>query len=238
MPEWLKRLLRPVYFLVFRLRGYPGLRVHTLPIARMVNEYDDVWTYYFLKPADLTYEAGQYVHVIAPNAYLTNHTVRHMSFASAPAEPEIAISMDLASGSRFKRRFRRARVGHTVGFHTVRGGFVRDRTTEDRPLLFIAGGIGIAPIRAHIAELGESEADWSLIYAGRDYLYRDEWGAWPGRVAFVGRASLFAAIERRIGVPDQICFVCGSAGFVTDVKDFLAASGVEPDRIRTEKFDY
>ena len=69
-------------------------------------EFDQVHTFHF-KPADnapIVFEAGMYVHLVSPDAKSVNKdSVRHMSFASAPEEGTLSFTMDLASGTQFKK---------------------------------------------------------------------------------------------------------------------------------------
>jgi ferredoxin-NADP reductase len=238
MPEWLKRLLRPAYFRINHWRGNPGQEIYTLAIREIIHEYDDVCTFILDRPANLNFQAGQYCHVIAPGAILDNHHVQHISFANAPHEDRIMISMDLASGSRFKRRFQKAAINDTLGLFSIRGEFILDADAQGRPVLFIAGGIGIAPIRSLISHIeAQGTPEWSLVYAGRNHLYKNFWSPFTGRVSLANRQTVFTSIEASLQrCADPLVYVCGSGEFLRDINTFLVAQGIPVESIHTENF--
>lgn len=231
--EFIKSLIRPIYFWVFRMRGYPGVDLQEFKILAIKNEYNDVYTYDIEKPADLHFHAGYYAHVVAPSGHINNHDVRDMSFANAPSENSIKITMDLASNTRFKRKFRDAKVGDRVVFYAIKGDFTNDEIPQEKPCVYIAGGVGITAIRSLI--VNRIQAPWQLIYAGKGYAYDELWNKHQDHVVKVKRDSLFPAIERSIGIDKQY-FVCGTESFVTDVKAYLLNNGIEASQIKVEGF--
>jgi len=132
-----------------------------------------------------------------------------------------------------------------------------DRLTEPA-VLFVAGGSGIAPLRAMLHEaLGAPEApDVSVLYSARtaeEFAFDDELtaladqgriryaktatretgGRWQGSRGRISRAQLEAVVAR----PDNtICFVCGPEALVHEVPRMLGEIGVTPDRIRVEEW--
>ncbi|MEM9305159.1 MAG: FAD-dependent oxidoreductase [Pseudomonadota bacterium] len=235
MPEWLKDILRPIHFFIFRLRGYPGVEFHRSRIVAIDREYDDVYSYRIEKPPELAYAAGQYTHLVAPRGHINEKDVQHMSFASAPAEAELRFTMDLQSDSLYKRKFRGARAGDEVGFYTIRGAFTLEGVGKTDRLLFIAGGIGITAIRSLIAS--NPAQPWQLVYAGKGYCYPGFWRSAEaeGKVKFVKRHDLFEQIDRALPSADQF-YICGTEGFVSAVSGHLQSRDVGSDRIRTENF--
>ena len=240
MPEWLKTVLRPVYFRVDHWRGNPGFEFHHLPIVDIVHEYDAVYSYILDAGDAPDFTAGQYAHVIAPGAIRDNHHVRHMSFANAPHEAGVLFSMDCASASRFKRRFRKARPGDIVRLFKIRGDFTLRDEEAGRPVLFIAGGIGIAPIRSLIAQMdADGRRNWALVYAGRGILYRDFWAQFPDQVAFADRQTVFPKVATALTALDRpLVYLCGQDAFIADTTAFLTGQGIAPADIRTENFSH
>ena len=125
------------------------------------------------------------------------------------------------------------------------------------PLLFIAGGTGIAPLRSmlieHLSRPRRQQA--VLIYsvrsadefafraelgaleiAGRITTYftvtRDENTAWQGRRGRISEALLTEALPSA----GSTCFICGPPQLVTDASALLVKLGVSADRILTEKY--
>ncbi|MEM6644765.1 MAG: FAD-dependent oxidoreductase [Bacteroidota bacterium] len=235
MPKWLKNIVRPLYFWIFRMRGYPGLDYLTSPILDVHDEYNQVRTFRIAKPEGFAYDAGQYAHLVAPGGHINMYDVRHMSLASAPHEPDLLFTMDLQSNSRFKRRFRQSKAGDTVGLFKIRGHFTANDLGEDDSILFIAGGIGITPIRSIIQS--NPPQQWKLVYAGKGYCYTDEWQdeAVADKVTFVKRHSLFDAIDAAVTSSSHF-YICGTGSFIGAVTEHLMAQDVAEERIRTENF--
>jgi ferredoxin-NADP reductase len=91
------------------------------------------------------------------------------------------------------------------------------------------------------------ELEMRLVYSVRipeEVIYGDELGdettltytreAPAGWTGHTGRID--ADLLARASSPDAIAFVCGSNGFVETASRLLLEGGLEPDRIRTERF--
>lgn len=126
----------------------------------------------------------------------------------------------------------------------------------DLPMLFVAGGTGIAPLRSMLVErLARPGAPRiALVYSARtpeEFAYRSELDA----IATVGRITLFLTVSRqgeswdgRRGRIDQAllesalpsdkacCLICGPPDLVRSASTFLSELNVSADRILTEKF--
>ena len=127
----------------------------------------------------------------------------------------------------------------------------------DTPLLFVAGGTGIAPLRAMLVEhlSRPTEHPAALIYsarsvdefafrlelsaleaAGRITSYftvtREEEPGWPGRRGRISEALLREALPSVTAT----CLVCGPPSLVNDTRSLLTKLGASDDRILTEKF--
>jgi predicted ferric reductase len=140
---------------------------------------------------------------------------------------------------------RRLRPGVRVLAEGPYGGFTADRRTRDDVLL-IAGGIGIAPIRALLEELPAGRA--VLIYRARrpeDLVLRNEIdqiaAATGTRVIYLAgapRSALSpAGLAARVpDVADRDVFVCGPAGMVQAVLGSLRRLRVPRRQIHTDPF--
>ena len=129
--------------------------------------------------------------------------------------------------------------------------------TVDTSLLFIAGGTGIAPLRAMLIEYlsRPTQHPAALIYSARsvdEFAFRPELAAletagritsyftvtreekpeWQGRRGRISEALLREALPSA----GSICFICGPPQLVTDASALLMKLGVSADRILTEKY--
>ena len=136
------------------------------------------------------------------------------------------------------------------------GTFIFPATPPQRHLLFVAGGTGIAPLRAmmdhvfrrHPARLvsvlysarrGDEFAFIDELQAhareGRVKLHqtvtRDESVEWAGGRGRIGRSHFEAVLEDPY---DTLCFVCGPRTMVTESVVTLQGMGVPDTAIRTE----
>lgn len=128
---------------------------------------------------------------------------------------------------------------------------------DERDILFVAGGTGIAPLRAMLWDAVEHRpmGKLSLIYSVRsadeiafekefreladtgrlDFrvtITRDGPDAWLGPRGRIDGAL----IQRVIRTPETHCVICGPPGMIDDVSSLVAGAGVAPDRIVTEIF--
>lgn len=123
------------------------------------------------------------------------------------------------------------------------------------PLLFVAGGTGIAPLRSMLIErlARPTTAPISLIYSARrpeEFGFRAELDA----LSAAGRMSAYFTVTRDAGWPgrrgridstllkeglpstETICLICGPPQLVIDTSTMLRALGVDASRILIEKF--
>lgn len=136
------------------------------------------------------------------------------------------------------------------------GSFALPPAFADRPLLFVAGGTGIAPLRSILMERLSQPAvpAMAVVYSARSpgqFAYHAELDA----MARAGRISLFLTVSRpgdewdgRLGRIDEAllttalpsleacCLVCGPPPLVSDATRLLLRMGVASDRVRTEKY--
>jgi len=138
------------------------------------------------------------------------------------------------------------------------GSFRLPAPLPERHLLLVAGGTGIAPLRAILWETLERDANVgvTLIYSARraaEFAYADELRALAreGRIALALRVTREAApddaearyarideplIASVIRTPETRCVVCGPPPLVAHARALLRASGVAPERILTETY--
>jgi CDP-4-dehydro-6-deoxyglucose reductase len=128
---------------------------------------------------------------------------------------------------------------------------------ETVPLLFVAGGTGIAPLRSMLIErlARPTRVPTALVYsarasdefgfraeldalaaAGRITLHctvtRDGGSPWTGRRGRIDEALLKDALPS----PQSLCLICGPSQLVSDTRVRLRALGVPDDRILIEKY--
>jgi Na+-transporting NADH:ubiquinone oxidoreductase subunit F len=208
-----------------------------------------------LAGAVLEYRAGQAVLV----GQTSQPVRRPYSLALAPHEARETGTLELLMGldpdGSPGSHLSGLTPGQEIDVEGPIGSFHFPEHPEERNLLFVAGGTGIAPLRAMLHEALARGEEWavSVVYSARtsdEFAYGDElrglartrriqlWQtvtrepaeAWTGRR---GRIALHH-LEEMVQDPETLCFVCGPHALVEDVPRLLQQAGVAPDRIRTE----
>ncbi|MEN3615712.1 globin domain-containing protein [Plantactinospora sp. ZYX-F-223] len=202
----------------------------------------------------LPYRAGQYVSVEVPR--YQPRLWRTYSIANAPRADNTLDFHVRAVGAGWvsSALVRRVKVGDLLRVAAPMGAMTLDRSST-RDVLCVAGGVGLAPIKALAEELaGYNRTRWMHVFAGaagRDDLYgltelqalagRHPWlsvipvcSADPG---FDGERGEITDVFARYGPwTTHDCYVSGSAALVRSALRTLAADDVPPENIRYDAF--
>jgi propane monooxygenase reductase subunit len=197
-----------------------------------------------VEPSVLAFEAGQWISVpFGPKI------VRAYSIASTPRSPStLTLCADVAPDGLGSRWFRALIPGAEVEFKGPLGGFVLG-PAETRRLLFVAEEIGIVPIRAILADLGERGDDRprTLVYEARDaagLVYDAELRArarahagFAYHPSVSGEHGLAALVDRLVpDVTGLVAYVAGGETTIASVREVLMAKGLERKAVKWEKF--
>jgi ferredoxin-NADP reductase len=182
---------------------------------------------------------------------------REYSIASAPGEP-LAITVErLDDGEVSPYLTQELRAGDQLELRGPVGGYFIWEPADGGPLLLVAGGSGIAPLRAILRhrERTGSTVPARLLYSARslgEVIYRGELDRYrdgvqvsytltrsqpSGWTGYTGRVN--AALLARVAWPADVqplTFVCGPTSFVETVAEALVGLGYPPARIKTERF--
>ncbi|HWD65982.1 MAG TPA: ferredoxin reductase [Solirubrobacteraceae bacterium] len=205
------------------------------------------------------HRAGQHVDVrlTAEDGYRTE---RSYSIASAPEERELVLTIErLKDGEVSTYLVDELRVADELELRGPVGGYFVWEQKLGGPLLLIAGGSGVVPLRAMLRHwaAGERSVPARMLYSSRtleDVIYRNElerlaadagaeieltltreWPKdWTGHRGRVNRQLL----EDLAWPPRQrpLVYVCGPTTFVETTATTLVELGHDPSRIRTERF--
>jgi ferredoxin-NADP reductase len=181
------------------------------------------------------------------------------SIASAPDETarqgwlEFLVKTDQTS--RFGAHVGELRRGSRVLVHGPMGTFVFPDAPAERRFVFIAGGTGIAPLRAMIRHTVDAQVpgEKTLLYSARtpaEFAYLPELrllaraGAIALKLTLTGIADRWRHARGRAGSatlaplvdPETLCFLCGPPPMIGEVSALLRSLGVAASRIRTEEF--
>lgn len=178
------------------------------------------------------------------------------SIASAPVDTAATQLLDflirIEPSGRWGHQFDTLDVDAPVGVQGPFGSFTVPPQPDEARFLFIAGGTGIAPIRAMIRQalVVGPRRPMRLLYSAKtaeDFAYLPELGGMATRDGLdlrlhvtrespgAGRVGL-AQLAPLVDSADTLCFVCGPESMVADVPRMLLELGIERQRIRVEEW--
>lgn len=211
------------------------------------------------KPAGFTYTAGQYVSLTVPalKGEGPREATRSMSLASAPHEAHLLIAMRLGP-SAYKQSLMAMSAGDTLEFRGPLGALVPH--SDDKPAVYIAGGIGIAPFRGMMKDLQNKQWPYpvTLLYSNKfpedaafltelqamageactvaatcSRLQAGEDDTWRGAMGRIDKAMLQNHVTDMYGA---VFYIVGLPEMVTEMNMLLLDMGVDGENIKTELF--
>jgi ferredoxin-NADP reductase len=204
------------------------------------------------------FRAGQHADFVFGNE---SDNSRTFSLASSPVDKEpLMIAMRMRETA-FKVTLNAAAFGTKFKVSRPRGSFTLHKDVT-RPAVFLAGGIGITPVRSILQSATQERLPHKLylFYSNReadDAAFLEELQglaaqnpnftlvptitghktlAWPYEKGHINREMLTRHLFLLNG---PIYYIAGPSGMVTAMTDLLNSSGVNEDDMRTEEFgDY
>lgn len=138
------------------------------------NLYDDYYEIKLERPQDLFWESGEHAIFSIPGKKVKGKKWRGFSIASTSDENIILLGTRTGKNiSSYKDVLLNMSPGELI---KVRGPFGWFKVRDDKsPVVFIALGIGVTPIRSLLVDLeGNYEIDLNLIYSSKDfYMFKD-----------------------------------------------------------------
>jgi ferredoxin-NADP reductase len=227
-------------------------------VVELIDETPRVKSIVLEPPEWPGHRAGQHVDVrlTAEDGYQAQ---RSYSIASAPEDEHLALTVErLEDGEVSPYLADELRPGDTLELRGPIGGYFVWEERLGGPLLLVAGGSGVVPLRSmlrhHTAR--RSTVRVRLLYSSRSFaevIYRDELAAFAGgeveihytltREAPTGwrgyRRRIDSALIREVSWQPQerpLVYVCGPTAFVEAAATALVELGHGAERIKTERF--
>ncbi len=190
----------------------------------------------------LRYQAGQHLTL-----WLSPNLGRSYSIASLPTEKLLEFHLQLHDGGAFSSQIRRAEPGQLLYLGVASGHLCYDPAWHDRPLLLLARGTGLAPLQAlardalrqehaapiHLWHWSATEQDCYLQQPLRELADTS-----PSLQLHLRTRSQFDADLRalRIGSRNSLALLCGSPGFIEQLRRPLFMAGLAGRQIIDEAF--
>src|SRR5690242_10225580 len=252
--------LTDIVFEVRELSGAKDLAIRTMParVEKLERAAEDVAILYLKLPTGerLQFLAGQYIDIL-----LKDGKHRSFSLANAPHDDQfLQLHIRNTPGGAFSRYvFEEMKERAILRFEGPLGTFYL-REDSDKPMIFVAGGTGFAPIKAQLEHLFHHGEDRPMVlYWGaraRSDLYLPElpsrWqqehpnftyipvlsdpqpgDAWPGRTGLVHQAVL----EDFRDLSGYQVYACGAPA-MTDIarETFVGQRGLPEDEFYCDAF--
>lgn len=210
------------------------------------------YSFKFKKPEDFAFKAGQYMTVFLGS---DSHD---FSIASSPHEDYVMVATRIR-GSVFKEKLMNLAEGDGVEVHAPAGSFTLPKE-KDLPIVYVAGGIGITPVRSMV-KFEEDERlnrPITLFYSNRrpedsaflhemesvaldNYRFipamtsmEESHSEWNGEVGYITHGLL------QKYVPDftkPLFYIVGPPAFVNAMNDLLTSLDQVPStHVRAEDF--
>lgn len=230
----------------------PSALLHIDDIAR------DTVAVHFRKPDDFQFQPGQTISLTLPSEAPDAPPLRHtFSLVSAPHENELCIATRVRA-SPYKQALTRLRPGAELKLSGPYGKLTPPADTS-RPLVLVAGGIGITPCVSLLRDATHQGSDRPirLLYSNRSpaqAAFLEELrtlaqrnphlrllvtltgpadGAWDGLRGRIDAAMLRQALQ---GLDAPQCYVTGAPAMVEEIRARLAEAGVPDDAVLDESF--
>ncbi len=235
---------------------------HSIALKERKAVADGTELFVFEKPAGFQYKSGQYVALIVPKIAGVETDAkglaRSFSLTSAPCEPILSFTMR-SGESAFKKTCWQLSIGDTVTITDPVGFFTLPPAEDTRPIVFLAGGIGITPVRSILkqAESEKIQRQFTLLYANRflkDATFHEDikklslknlryvtvlsQSTEPCAPAYDERGYIDEAIIEKY--VDDVCgslyYIVGSPEFIGAMETMLTKLGVPKEQCKKDSF--
>jgi ferredoxin-NADP reductase len=233
----------------------------TIKLKKRETLAEGTMGFYFARPADFQFKAGQYADLtlMDPPETDAEGNIRSLSIANAPEEEHLLFATRMRDTS-FKRFLRSAPIDAEVRIEGPMGSFTLHNNAS-KPAVFLAGGIGITPFSSIVRHAAKATLPHHLylFYSNRrpeDAAFMDVLTAlgkenpnfkfipsmsemnksaqkWDGETGFINREMLARHLP---GLQGPIYYIAGPPAMVMAMRQMLSGAGVDEDDIRTEEF--
>jgi predicted ferric reductase len=248
------RIIRPV-----------NLACKPYRVLNIKQETEDVWTITLVPPLGTKkvydYLPGQFHFITFHRNRNLPEEEHHWTISSSPTELGI-ISSTIKSLGDFTSTIGKTRTGDTATVHGPFGRFSYMNHPHEQDLVFIAGGIGVTPLRSMLRHMHDTDSKKSVlfIYANSDeknIVFRKELHEiangnypylklihvlenppenWSGESGLIDHDKLERLCKNKL--KNAAFYVCGPPGLVEAVILNLKNLGVPDKRIHLEIFSF
>ncbi len=231
-----------------------------LPLKWKKQLSPDTFEFAFNKISNIKYAAGQYMEWTLPHKNIDSRgNRRYFSISSSPTESELMVTVKFYNpSSSYKREMIGLNEGRKIIAASLAGDFVMPDNMST-PMVFIAGGVGIAPFRSMVQYIIDKKLSTNIVlfYTNRtpqDILYADIFerakqngvktvyiltdaksapADWQGKVGYISEQMIKQEVPDYVG---RIHYLSGPQMMVERFQDLLKSMGVPRNLIKTDFF--
>ncbi|MBI4009054.1 FAD-dependent oxidoreductase [Candidatus Roizmanbacteria bacterium] len=221
----------------------------------------DAYSFHFKRPPEFNFIAGQFIRLILKVQNPDERgSARFFSIASSPTEKDFVMMVTRAIKSSFKKTLLEMEKGTKVKIAGPYGKFilqVNPKTTH----VFLAGGIGITPVRSIIRFCADTNRAFPIVLftsfrTVEDMIFKKEFDdlssryswlklvqtitrpeesitSWPG---LVGRINKELILKYLKNLSNCLFYISGPPQMVDNIQQEITSLGVEESSINTERF--
>jgi len=218
------------------------MKKYTVELLKISIVGEDYYIFDFKIPNGISFIEGQYGVFMHDNKEIEGRKVRALSIASSNDENILKIATQIgANPSDVKKKMLDLHIGDKMIFNGPMGSFILKQGFHN---VFIAGGIGITPIRGILKQIDNMKIkeESVLIYSERRnvYPFKEEFD----NMDFLDRyyknniENTKAAIDKALQkyANKAFYYVSGSPGFINGIKAQLIDKGIDDKHIKYDRF--
>lgn len=228
------------------LKDYTGIvKKHQVSFLE-AKEVHEGYFQILLAKDDVKWKAGEHGIFSIDNHKIEGKGWRAFSFASIEEEDVILLgTRSIGEMSEFKKTLFSLEKGEKVNIRGPFGAFtLKDETT---PIVFIALGIGITPVRSLIKEIDDKDyqQDVHVVYSSEGYfMFKEELEEIIGRKSnqsieypsSVEETKEAIKAARKRYQNSAYYYISGPPKVIKEVKNSLLAEGIEKKRMMNDPF--
>ena len=219
------------------------MKRHVIELVNKSIVGEDYYIFDFKIPEGIVFKEGQYGVFMHVDKEIDGRKYRAFSIASSRDENVFKIATKIVfNPSDFKVKMRDLQIGDTMTYDGPMGSFILE---EEYDSVFIAGGIGITPIRGLIKKLENigSEKKSVLIYSEPRgiYPFKNEFD----KIGFIEKfyktnidntqEAILSVLLKHLN--KAFYYISGSPRFVSGVIEQLTSNGIDKANIKFDRFN-
>ncbi|MBM3704993.1 MAG: FAD-dependent oxidoreductase [Actinobacteria bacterium] len=222
-----------------------------LTLIEKIQRSSDCFSFLFKPEGPVSWKAGQFMQFILEHENPDDRgTRRFFSISSAPFEANIMITTRFAGekSSTFKKALAGLEKNDTIAALPPQGEFIVEDFSKS--IVFVAGGIGITPVRSIILDLDHkkelSGMQIYLLYSNKnsEILFKDEFDLIAStsssfKVRYIIDPEKCSIELLKVAVPyfsEKTYYISGPPGMVKAIEEGLLKESISRDNIKLDYF--